>query len=168
MPLRARITSPVFYHRFLKGLSKKPDGSKSQTHRFIVMLRFFRFYQNRPLRNPQPVVRCMLCDYPLPLAAYLPLYSVMIVVASSDADLVLELLYNGIYSWKIAEQTLCLICGEYVVCKYQHGHVLWLFAWIFTDDRRKLSDQWWWYVRFYWGMRGKDGRAIEYITAPFE
>ena len=75
-------------------LSKKPNDLKSQTHQVFFSFSF-RVYNNCPLCNSQPVVQCVVCEHPLPLSACLLLLAaVMVVAATSAADLVLKLLYT--------------------------------------------------------------------------
>ena len=74
----------------LKGFPKQND-LKYQTHQFYYHLGFFRIYHNCPLQKTQPMVHCVVCDCPLPLDSCLLLYYVMVVAASSDSDMVLEL-----------------------------------------------------------------------------
>ena len=129
---------------------------------------FYRVNHNRPLCNLQPVAQCEVCERPLPLAACSLLAAVMVVAASSVAELVLELLYNGFYSHKNTQRTQYRICEEAGVCKDQRGCVLRIFAWLFTYDRGIWGDQWWWLERCYWGLGAKYERAREDITAPFK
>ena len=71
----------------------------------IGLKKVFRVYCNRPLRNLPPVVQCVVCEFLLPLASFSLIAAVMVIAASSNTELVLELLYNGFYSYKIAQQT---------------------------------------------------------------
>ena len=55
---------------------------------------FFRVYHIRPLRNPKPLVKCVVCavcERPLSLDALLLLAAVVVFSNSSAVDMVMEL-----------------------------------------------------------------------------